>query len=75
MLAELPADVTASQFVDKLFANAEVAPTPAVRDAALAAFGAGGAEGRAAALRSVAESGSVFNRQYNPAFVLMQYIG
>jgi hypothetical protein len=30
---------------------------------------------RAAALRSVAESGSVYNRQYNPAFVLMQYIG
>jgi hypothetical protein len=26
-------------------------------------------------LRKVADSGSVYNRQYNPAFVLMQYYG
>ena len=38
-------------------------------------FGAGETEGRAAALRSVAESVSVYNKQFNPAFVLMQYIG
>ena len=75
VLAELPAGMTAPQFVDKLFATSGVTPTAPERDAALAAFGAGGAEGRAAALRSVADSGSVYNKQYNPAFVLMQYIG
>ena len=31
--------------------------------------------GRARALRSVAVSGSVYNKLYNPAFVLMQYFG
>ena len=75
VLAELPDGMTAAQFVDKLFATSGVTPTAPERDAALAAFGAGGTEGRAAALGSVADSGSVFNRQYNPAFVLMQYIG
>ena len=39
------------------------------------AYGAGDTDGRASALLSVANSGSVFNRQYNPAFVLMQYVG
>ena len=37
--------------------------------------GSGDTAGRAAALRSVIESGSVFNRMYNDAFVLMQYFG
>ena len=36
---------------------------------------AGGAQGRAAAPRSVAESRPVFQRQFNQAFVLMQYLG
>lgn len=36
---------------------------------------AGGADGRAAALLSVTNSGAVYNRQYNPALVLMQYLG
>lgn len=75
VLAELPGGMTAAQFVDKLFATSGVVPTAAERDAALAAFGAGGTDGRAAARRSVAESGSVYNKQYNPAFVLMQYAG
>jgi hypothetical protein len=67
--------MTAQAFVDKLFQQSEVTPTAAEREAAIAAFGAGGVEGRAASLRSVADSGSVYNKQYNPAFVLMQYIG
>lgn len=75
VLAELPAGMTAAQFVDKLFATSGVTPTAPERDAALTAFGAGGVEGRAAALGSVADSGSVYNKQYNPAFVLMQYVG
>ncbi|MET0647110.1 MAG: hypothetical protein ABW208_10850 [Pyrinomonadaceae bacterium] len=75
VLLELPAELSAAQFVDKLFATSGVTPTTPERDAALVAFGAGGVAGRAAALRSVAESGSVYNRLYNPAFVQMQYIG
>ena len=74
-VAQFPETMTAAQFVDRLFQNAETTPTTAERDAAIAAFGAGGVNGRAAALISVADSGSVYNRQYNAAFVLMQYIG
>jgi CSLREA domain-containing protein len=63
----------ATQYVDSLFANAGVTPTQGERNAAVNAFGAGDNAGRAAALRSVVESGSVYNKLYNPAFVLMQY--
>jgi len=66
---------TAAQFADSLFANAGVTPTTQERDAAVAAFGAGGASGQAAALRSVADSGSVTSKTLNEAFVLMQYFG
>jgi hypothetical protein len=74
-VALFPLTMTAAQFVDKLFQNSEVTPTQSERDAAVAAFGAGDTEGRAAALRSVVESDSVYNRQFNAAFVLSQYIG
>jgi uncharacterized delta-60 repeat protein len=66
---------TAAVYADSLFANAGVTPTPAERAAAVAAFGAGGGEGRAAALRSVVESDSVYRGLYNAAFVLSQYFG
>jgi hypothetical protein len=74
-LAIFPADMAAGAYVDKLFSDSEVTPTTPERDAALAAFGAGGIGGRAAALLNVTNSGSVYNKQYNPAFVLMQYLG
>ncbi|HEX5705814.1 MAG TPA: Calx-beta domain-containing protein [Pyrinomonadaceae bacterium] len=61
-------------YVDKLFANAGVAPTSAERDAALAAYD-GKRAGRARALRSVIESRSVYNKLYNPAFVQTEYFG
>ena len=67
--------MTASAYVDKLFLNAGVTPASSERSAALNAYGSGDAAGRAAALRSVVESGSVFNAEYNAAFVLMQYFG
>jgi hypothetical protein len=73
--AAFPAAMTAAQFVDKLYANAGVAPPAAERNAAVAAFGAGGAEGRAAALRAAAESPSLDAAEKNRAFVLMQYFG
>jgi hypothetical protein len=74
-LARFPADMSAAAFVDKMFQNAEATPTQAERDAAIAAFGAGGVEGRAAALRNIADSAAVFNRQFNSGFVLIEYIG
>ncbi len=74
-LGAFPTTMTAAQFVDKLFLQSEVTPSATERNAAIAAFGAGDTNGRAAALRSVADSGSVYNKQYNAAFVLMQYIG
>jgi hypothetical protein len=67
--------MTAAQFVDTLFANARVTPTPGERQAAINAFGSGNASGRAAALRSVAESASVDAAEKNRAFVLMQFFG
>lgn len=74
-IAEHPLSQTAEQFVDSLFQTSGVTPTGAERAAAISAFGAGGASGRAAALRNVAESQSVFISHYNRAFVLMQYFG
>ncbi|HEX8919947.1 MAG TPA: LamG-like jellyroll fold domain-containing protein [Pyrinomonadaceae bacterium] len=74
-IALFPTTMSPDQFVDRLFANAEVSPTTDERNAALSAYGTGGDSGRAAALRNVADSGSVYNKQYNPAFVLMQYFG
>ena len=74
-ISAFPESMTAAQFVDKLFLNAEVTPTESERNEAIAAFGVGGTSGRANALRNVADSGSVYNRQFNAAFVLAQYIG
>ena len=61
--------------MDALFANSGVAPTSAERSAAISAYGSGDTAGRAAALQSVIESGSVFNKLYNDSFVMMQYFG
>ncbi|HEX7313225.1 MAG TPA: PA domain-containing protein [Pyrinomonadaceae bacterium] len=65
----------AAAYVDSLFANTGATFTAAERQAAINAFGAGGAAGQAAALRSVAESNSVSAKTFNEAFVLMQYFG
>ncbi|MFL6255540.1 MAG: Calx-beta domain-containing protein, partial [Pyrinomonadaceae bacterium] len=62
-------------YVDSLFQNAGGTPTPAERAAAVTAFGAGGDAGRAAALRIVVESDSVYRGLYNTGFVLSQYFG
>jgi hypothetical protein len=65
----------AAQFVDTLFSHAGVTPTAGERSAAVAAFGNGNTAGRAAALRSVAESQTLHNAELNKAFVLSQYFG
>lgn len=74
-VASFPITIPAGTYVDGLFANSEVVPTAAERDAAIAEFGGGNVDGRAKALLSVINSGSVYNRQYNPAVVLLQYVG
>jgi hypothetical protein len=66
---------TADAYVDALFATAGVTPTASERQAAINAYGAGGAAGRAAALRKVAESATLNSSEINPAFVLLQYHG
>jgi hypothetical protein len=73
--ARFPESQTAAVFVSALYASAGVTPTQAETDEAVAAFGAGGASGRAAALRKVADSASLGRAEFNPAFVLMEYFG
>ena len=67
--------VPAATYVDALFANSGATPTAAERSAAISAYGSGDTTGRANALKSVINSGSVFNKLYNDSFVLMQYFG
>jgi hypothetical protein len=74
-VAAFPQGLNVFTYVDNLFANAGVVPTINERQAALNAYGNGNTLGRAAALRSVIESDTVFFVQYNSAFVLMQFFG
>jgi hypothetical protein len=71
------ADMNASDYVQTLFTHTDVTPTAGKTSAAINAFNSagGGDAGRAAALRSVAESNSVSTTLFNEAFVLMQYFG
>ncbi|HEX7313901.1 MAG TPA: cytochrome c peroxidase [Pyrinomonadaceae bacterium] len=74
-LTRFPESRTAAEFVAALYASAGVEPTQGETDAAVQAFGAGGAAGRAAALKKVAESDSLTRAEFNPSFVLMEYFG
>jgi hypothetical protein len=74
-ISAFPQGSNAFTYVDTLFANEGVVPTASERQSAVNAYGTGNTLGRAAALKSVAESDTVFNEQYNSAFVLMQYFG
>lgn len=76
-LIEYPLALTRDQYIDKLFLTLAVVPTPAERNQAVSAWDALGSlkEKRARTIRAVVDTGSVFNAQYNPAFVLMQYFG
>jgi hypothetical protein len=73
--ARFPESLTPAEFVDALFLSAGVVASAAERQAAQDAYGWGGTRGRAAALRSVAESASVTGAEFNPAFVLSEYFG
>jgi hypothetical protein len=71
--------MTPDQFIDKLFQTVEITPDAADRAAAIDEFGAApniadvAARGRA--LRRVAESSTLTAREFNQAFVLMEYFG
>jgi hypothetical protein len=71
----LPQGLSSGSYVDTLFFNSGVNPTGSERQAAINAYGNGNTFGRASALKSVIETDSVYNTQYNSAFVLMQYFG
>ncbi|MBA2340367.1 MAG: hypothetical protein H0V88_08215 [Pyrinomonadaceae bacterium] len=73
--ATYPLTMTADQYVNALLANAGLPLDGAEKQAALNAYGAGGVNGRARALRSIAESDLLFRKEFNQAFVLMQYFG
>ena len=72
-----PLTMTAAQFVDKLNQNAGGALTQAERDQLIAQLSAAADPnaGRASALRQVAENPLLRQREFNRAFVLMQYYG
>lgn len=74
-VARFPASAGAQAYVGALFDNAGITPTAAERQAAIDAFGSGGVEGRAAALRAVANNDQEYQREFNRAFVLQEYIG
>ena len=75
-LAVYQANLTASQFVDKLYQNAGIAPATAPnRDAAIAAAAPADNAARAHALRLVAEDRMIAQQEFNRAFVLMEYFG
>jgi hypothetical protein len=76
--AAFPAGMSAAQFVDKLNANAGGVLDAAERQALidqLAGAGSGNAQARAAVLRRVADDQTLRDREFNKAFVLMQYFG
>ncbi len=74
-VAQYPLNQNPDTYVDALFASAGVAPTASERQEAINAFGAGGIAGRTAALRKVADSQTLREAEFRPAFVLMQYFG
>jgi hypothetical protein len=76
-IAEYPTTMTRDEYVDKLFTRSGATPTTPERNQALFAYDSGSSvkEKRAKGIRAVVDTGAVYNAQYNPAFVLMQYFG
>jgi len=72
-------NMTAQQFVDKLYTNAGIAPASAPnRAAAINEFNSAPPTdntARAHALRLVAEDSMLYQQEFNRAFVLMEYFG
>ena len=75
--AAFPNTMTAQQFVDKLDTNAGNILSTTEKSDLVAVLGGTPADAtkRASVLRSVAENANLTNRDFNKAFVLMQYFG
>jgi len=69
-----PETMTPAQYVDALYQHAGITPTAAERQAALDEFNTP-TGARARVMRRVAENQTLFTREFNRAFVLMQYFG
>jgi hypothetical protein len=71
--------MTPAQFVEALFANAQVTSADPDYAASIAQFGGAvdtsDVAARARVLRRVAENSTLTRKQFNPAFVLMEYFG
>src|SRR6266850_1388204 len=78
-VSAFPTSMTPTQFVESLFTNAGVAPSPTDRTAAISEFGAAAntadVAARSRALRHIAENATLAQQEFNRAFVLMQYFG
>jgi YVTN family beta-propeller protein len=75
-LARYPAGMSAADFVDTLNANTGGSLTQSERDALVGQLNANNTTaGRASVVRSVAENAAFTNREFDRAFVLMQYFG
>jgi hypothetical protein len=74
-LALYPRTMTPAAFVDAILTNAGI--TLASRDQVVANLTAAGNNdaGRAAAVRAIVESQEENSKEFNPAFVFMQYVG
>jgi hypothetical protein len=74
-----PVTLTPAQFVDGLYVNTGVTPSPTERSAAIGEFGTGNTSidpvARARVLRRVAENPTFAQQEFNRAFVLTQYFG
>jgi Calx-beta domain-containing protein/putative Ig domain-containing protein/squalene-hopene cyclase-like protein/putative metal-binding protein/VCBS repeat protein/thrombospondin type 3 repeat protein/uncharacterized protein DUF4214/prenyltransferase/squalene oxidase-like repeat protein len=73
-LVQYPLTMTPGQFVDALNVNTEGSLTQQERDQ-LAADLTAGVKTRAQVLRAVAENSAFHRREFNRAFVYMQYVG
>ncbi|MCA1618682.1 MAG: SBBP repeat-containing protein [Acidobacteria bacterium] len=74
-IAQFPLSMSGDDYVNKLAANLGVTPlSPSEFNIAIESY-TQTVEGRATTLRNVVELNSVYNRQFNAAFVLSQYIG
>lgn len=69
---QYPASMTAAQYVDSLNASSGNPLTAAQRDALVNGLIAG-TETRGSVLRTIADTQTFVNREYNSAFVLMEY--
>ena len=78
-ISAFPITMTPANFVNLLFVNAGVSPTPAQQAAAVNEFGGAAntadVAARARVLRLVAENSMLSAQEFNRAFVLMQYFG